>query len=82
MKKVKIKKLEDGTVVVLGKRLFDPRIGKFRKAGNQNPALILRDLLVRNGSKLTKEDEKWFKKMASFCDENIAPLKMKMEITG
>jgi hypothetical protein len=54
-----------------GVRLFDPRIGKFRKPGNSNPALIMRDLLIRGGWEPTREDDQLIKKLADFCDEEI-----------
>ena len=58
-----------GEVIIKGIRLYDPRVKRFRRPGNNNPALILRDMLVQNGSKLMKEDDRWIKKMANFCDK-------------
>lgn len=63
-----------GKIKVKGIRLYDPRMKKFRRPGNDNPALILRDLLIRSGLDFTEEDDKEIKKWANFCDKKLIGL--------
>ncbi len=52
-----------------GARLFDPRYGKFRKPGNNNPGLIFYDLCRRfELVKDSKELRDLTKKLANICD--------------
>lgn len=72
----KVERKPSFTVTIKGMRLFDPRIGKFRKPGNQNPGLILYDLAKRGGFEITDDFTTMIKEMADYCDGK----KMKMNL--
>lgn len=55
-----------------GVRIFDPRYGKWRKPGNNNPALIIYDLIRRfKITKDTKELRNRIKELANYFEEEI-----------
>ena len=71
-KKSKNKDMPNEMIILKGVRLFDPRYGKFRKPGNQNPALILYDLIKRFRLMESPEEKtlkNYIKKMANYCDK-------------
>ncbi len=70
----KLKKIIED-IRIKGVRLYDPRVKRLRRAGNNNPALILYDIVRRGGYPVNDPGfETWIKKMANVCDKMEAGL--------